>query len=85
MASDCESALNRFDASNRIIAITVKLSSIVREIRAVKKECILSLIIVKVDAYQDKVKKWNKLLLLEKLNMECNKEVKRLILQAKDT
>ena len=43
--------MHRFDANNRIIIMTAKLSIVVREIRAAKKEFILSLTTVKVDAY----------------------------------
>jgi hypothetical protein len=59
LASDYESALHRFDADYEIIIIIIiiaKLGSIIREIIAVKKECILRLTIVKVDTYQDEVK-----------------------------
>ena len=56
LVSDCESILHGFDASYRIVMITVKLSSTVREIILAKKEYILYLRIVKVDAHQDKAK-----------------------------
>jgi len=56
LASDCKSALFRFDASCRIVMMIVELSSVVREIALVKKECISFLITVKVDVHQDEVK-----------------------------
>ena len=56
LASYYKSTLHIFDTGYRIITMTAKLSSIIREIIAAKKECISHLIIVKVSTYQDEVK-----------------------------
>ena len=61
LVSDFKSALHVFDSNYRVVTMTAKLSNIVRETLAIKKECISVLMKVKVDAHKDDVKQWRKL------------------------
>ena len=59
----------------------VKLSSIVRDILDINKELISVLKTVKIDAHQDDLKQRRKISPLENMNVEYDKEAKKLIRQ----
>ena len=55
-----------------------------REILAIKKTCIRKLYLIKVDTHQNKVKTASSLIFHKKLNIECDKKAKQLIMSVKE-
>ena len=79
MGSDCQSAIHKFSLRQKVISFDSKLSYIVRELLYIKHAYINSLTTVKIAGYQDEVKRLNALSFLERLNIQCDLEAKKLI------
>ena len=79
LGSDCQSAIHKFSLRQKVISFDSKLSYIVRKLLHMKQAYINSLTTVKIAGHQDEVKRLNALSFLDRLNIQCDLEVKRLI------
>ena len=84
IATYCLGVVRRLERRAQVISIAAKLHHIVREFLLLKSKRFKSIAFVKVDAYQDDVKSFDKLTLLEQLNAKCDSRAKALTLNVSE-
>ena len=70
---------HKLESKSSVVSIPAKLYLIPREFLSLKKNILIFLEFIKVEAYQDDLKSFNQLTFFEKLNVECGTKAKNII------
>ena len=79
LGSDCQSAIHKSSMRQKVVSFNSRISEVVREFLRIRDKCTHTVIAEKIAAYQDEVKREEKLSFMEHINIQCDVEAKALI------